>query len=168
MSDYSESINLIHKMMKFSIPPVLLLLMTLSALSCKKEVQSPPIPGGTSFEAVIANGGEFESFSPKSDSTLLDSTIVEENGVRWACVTKEYDFVSGGDEYFNFNPSSEIIWPGNLLQGNSITEATPNPIVVERGAGCVTIDLVNGSSGTQKCMDKVSNGNIIQSPTLKF
>lgn len=125
-----------------------------------KETPEPPAPSDT-FAEVIAEGGEFESVTEVADSTVLDSAVDETNGERWICVTKEYDLVSGGESYFNFNPSSEIIWPGNLLQGNSITESTPNPIVLERGEGCVTIDLVNGSSGTQQCMDKVSNGNII-------
>lgn len=128
--------------------------------SCKETPEGPD-PNPTTFAEVIATGGSFETFTEVADSTVLDSAVSETNGERWSCVTKEYDFVSGAEQYFNFNPSSEIIWPGNLLQGNSLTQATPNPIVVERGAGCVTIDLVNGSSGTQQCMDKVSNGNII-------
>ncbi|MEO1214795.1 MAG: thiol-activated cytolysin family protein [Bacteroidota bacterium] len=122
-----------------------------------------PGPGGPqSFETVVASGGSFEAFTTSADSSTLDSSVVMQGNEDWICITKEYDFVKAGEQYFNFNPSSEIIWPGNLLQGNSITESNPNPIVVDRGAGCVTIDLVNGSKGTQQCMDTVSQGNIIQ------
>jgi thiol-activated cytolysin len=135
-----------------------LLLMVLST-SCKKPIEGPG-PGGT-FAEVISNGGQFETFETQQNIATKDSSEYEQNGERWLCVTKTYDLVESGEEYFNFNPSSEIIWPGNLLQGNSITEPTPNPIVVKRGAGCVTIDLVNGSTGTQNCMDKVTQGNII-------
>ena len=138
-----------------------LLLLLFALFSCNNN---PDNPGpGASFAEVINAGGAFETFEAKSDSTVLDSSESEVNGERWVCVTKEYDLVSGGESYFNFNPSSEIIWPGNLLQGNSLTESTPNPIVLDRGPGCVTIDLVNGSGNTQKCMDRVSNGNIIES-----
>ncbi len=135
------------------------LLLASLLISCGDR-QGQPKPGN-SFAEVIAHGGQLETFQPKNDVAVKDSGEVDQNGERWLCVTKEYDLVSSGEEYFNFNPSSEIIWPGNLLQGNSITESTPNPIVVERGGGCVTIDLVNGSKGTQKCMTKVSQGNII-------
>ncbi|MEM6803762.1 MAG: hypothetical protein AAF696_20320, partial [Bacteroidota bacterium] len=135
-------------------------LISIACGACEGGTSGPE--GPSSFETVVASGGSFEAFSPSADSTTLDSSVVAQGNEEWICVSKEYDFVEAGEQYFNFNPSSEIIWPGNLLQGNSITESNPNPIVVDRGAGCVTIDLVNGSKGTQQCMEVVSQGNIIQ------
>ncbi|MEL6252171.1 MAG: thiol-activated cytolysin family protein [Bacteroidota bacterium] len=137
-------------------------IIALFAIACSACEGGEPGPGGPqSFETIVASGGTFEPFSTSSDSTTLDSSVVMQGNEEWICVTKEYDFVESGEQYFNFNPSSEIIWPGNILQGKSITESNPDQIVVDRGAGCVTIDLVNGSQGTQQCMDVVSQGNII-------
>ncbi|MEM7372439.1 MAG: thiol-activated cytolysin family protein [Bacteroidota bacterium] len=153
-------------MLSFRFIPIFVLVL-MSIFGCEhdsfEEMDTPmPSPQSKTFDQIIAQGGQFESFAEKSDSTIVDSTLSDQHGEEWLCVSKEYDFVNGAEEYFNFNPSSEIIWPGNLLQGNSITESTPNPIVIDRGPGCVTIDLVNGSTGTQKCVDKVSQGNIIE------
>ncbi|MEM8889143.1 MAG: thiol-activated cytolysin family protein, partial [Bacteroidota bacterium] len=141
---------------------IYLSIVALFAIACSACEGGEPGPGGPqSFETVVASGGRFEPFSTSADSSTLDSSVVMQGNEEWICVTKEYDFVEAGEQYFNFNPSSEIIWPGNILQGRSITESNPDQIVVDRGAGCVTIDLVNGSQGTQQCMDVVSQGNII-------
>lgn len=149
--------------MTFTKPFFLFILSLFILAACTSPIEDIPPLQDTDFDAVIAVGGEFESVVEQVDSTITDSSLTQQDGEEWLCITKEYDLVSGAEEYFNFNPSSELIWPGNLIQGNSISESSPNPIVVDRGPGCVTIDLVNGSQGTQKCMDKVSQGNIIAS-----
>ncbi|MEM6348862.1 MAG: thiol-activated cytolysin family protein [Bacteroidota bacterium] len=143
---------------------ILLVLLLLAA--CKGNDPCDE-PGGlcdqeVDFSEVIASGGTFESFNTKADSTVLDSSVtVQPNGDKYFCISKDYDFVNSGEEYFSFNPNAEIIYPGSLLQGNSISNPTPNPIVADRGAGCFTINLINGSQGTRACVDEMKEGKIV-------
>lgn len=50
------------------------------------------------------------------------------------------DFIGGGDSSFPlFDPNASVIWPGNLLQYQSINDATPKNINVARGGGRITL-----------------------------
>jgi thiol-activated cytolysin len=55
-----------------------------------------------------------------------------------------------------------VIFPGNLLQGNSLGGATPNPIVVERAGGTITINLINGSEEVSQEVGQVRYSTVIQ------
>ena len=97
----------------------------------------------------------------ETDSTLLERDFDFANN--WICETIEVDATQVRGDYRTFDPNSEIIWPGNLLQGASITKATPDPIVVERAGGTFTINLINGSDSetTQASVDKVNQSNVV-------
>ena len=131
---------------RFSI--VLAIILVLS--SCKKDpTTNPTNPTGCTdcnLNELIDNVG-----SPEPVMEVLDSTETNHEidfSSNWECTDFEVDITQARGEYRTFDPNSEIIWPGNLLQGNSITAATPNPIVVERAEGEFTINLINGSSST--------------------
>ena len=105
-------------------------------LGCKKEV--PVINDLSTFDAVIASGGEFEPVV--QSETVLDtsSSTKTEGGQRWRCTTKtvEAKSGSGGSGGFPmFNPNANVIYPGSLLQGKSLRKATPDVIAVERAGG---------------------------------
>jgi len=52
----------------------------------------------------------------------------------------------GGNTGFPlFNPNASVIYPGSLLQGKSLKQATPDVIAVERAGGTVSYDLNNGN-----------------------
>ena len=93
---------------------------------------------------------------------MIDSTQSEEiiNGETWICSSKTIDRVDAAGTYATFDPNSNVIWPGSLLQGNSITQATPNPIVVERAGGTVSINVINGSNNPAYTVDEVSKSEM--------
>ncbi|MEL6651176.1 MAG: thiol-activated cytolysin family protein [Bacteroidota bacterium] len=149
------------------ISPFYILLILLSLFACKgtDPCDDPNNPCGPEedFLSVIAEGGAFEDFNTRTDSSVVDSSLTTQaNGERFLCITKDYDFVSSAEKYFSFNPNPEIIFPGSLLQGASITNPTPDPIVLDRGPGCLTINVVNGSQGTRACVDEMSEGKIVE------
>ncbi|HYW96211.1 MAG TPA: thiol-activated cytolysin family protein, partial [Bacteroidales bacterium] len=53
-----------------------------------------------------------------------------------------------------------VIYPGSLLQGNSLKKATPNVIAVDRAGGTVSYDLVNGNTASSFTVDVVSKSAI--------
>jgi len=133
---------------------VLLIVLVVLLASCTKEVPQ-------TIEDVITKAGVPETIVSSSDSMVVEEEF--DFASNWKCTTIEVDATEARGDYRTFDPNSEIIWPGNLLQGNSITKATPDPIVVERAGGTFTINLINGSNSmqTQASVEKVNQSNVV-------
>ena len=107
---------------------LLLLLIIIVIFSCKKPNNN------LTFNSVIENGGFFEDpINTETKSVVID-TVVEGDSL-WACETETYSIIKGLQEFPLFNPNSSVIYPGNLLQGGSLKNASPDVIVVDRAAG---------------------------------
>lgn len=153
------------------------------ALACSKDGSetdptdptSPPV--GTTIAEVVASGDAFENFPPnitetevdgtettadddfnRKDSTNLDNTIEQ----RWVCTQKEVDITGGSHTFPLYNPNASVIWPGNLLQGKTLGDATPRDVVVKRAAGTITYDLVNGNQTATRSVDVIDQGSVQQ------
>ncbi len=141
------------------IMPVLLLPLACCLLvlgGCNKDKL------GT-FEAVIKSGGTIEP--PKNSQDIVDQTSFTDiiNGEVWNCTVTTYDALApgGGDKGFPlFNPNASVIYPGSLLQGNSLRNATPNIIAVNRSGGIISYDLINGNLSSSFEVDRVSKSSI--------
>ncbi|MEZ5198221.1 MAG: thiol-activated cytolysin family protein [Bacteroidales bacterium] len=137
------------------------LFSSLIITSCSKnEEENPEENDLSTFSGVIKLGGEFEPFLEKNE--VLDSTETQENinGELWVCTSKTIDRVDAAGEYATFDPNANVIWPGSLIQGNSITQATPNPIVVERAGGTISINVINGSNNPAYTVPSVTKSSI--------
>lgn len=125
----------------------LFLLILLSLCACKKNTDDTPCNSSDcSIDGLVQEVGSPQPVQEVQDSTLQEEVIDFANN--WECNDFEVDITEARGEYRTFDPNSEIIWPGNLLQGNSIHKATPDPIVVERAPGEFTINLINGSNSS--------------------
>lgn len=143
--------------------PGLLVVLLSGALiglgACTDE--STTAPADTDFDGVIASGGDFPAVA--EHNVVVDSSMTTElrGNENWVCTTKTYDVTKAPDEFPLFDPNSELIWPGNLLQGKSLTHATPTPIPVERGGGTIVVTLNNGApKGVSRTVPVVSLGSI--------
>lgn len=138
---------------------VALLAGLLSGLACGDDNSTNPVP--TTFEDVIASGGDFPVVN--EHSLVIDSVNSTElrGNENWSCVTRTFDVSKAPEEFPLFDPNSELIFPGNLLQGKSLTQATPDPIPVRRGGGTIVVTLNNGAlTGVSRRVDTVSLGSI--------
>lgn len=134
--------------------PMACFILILSA--CNKDE-----PG--TFEAVIKSGGATDP--AKNSQDIVDQEDFTEivGGEVWNCTVTTYDALApgGGDNGFPlFNPNASVIYPGSLLQGNSLKNATPNIIAVNRAGGVISYDLVNGNTSSFFEIDKVSKSAI--------
>lgn len=130
--------------------------------SCKKEEEK----GGTStdsFAAVIESGGDFEPVTVNEEVTASEPSIEVIDGEVWNCTTTTYDALAagGGNSGFPlFNPNASVIYPGSLIQGNSLRQATPNIIAVGRAGGTISYDLNNGNLASFFEVDEVRKSSI--------
>jgi hypothetical protein len=120
-----------------------------------------PTTGPDPLQVLLA-GGTYEKVEP--EETVLSSTAMEEEREDgfWSCTVERRSAVTAPDDYATFNPNAEIIYPGSMLQGATLVNATPEPIVVPRAGGTVVINLLNGSSGVAQSVDEVKQSTIVQ------
>jgi len=130
------------------------------ATGCGESGPTTPSDGET-FESVIATGGDFEPVEEKETETVIDSNeFTDDDGTRWKCTTKTIERTQAPDRYKTLDPNSEIVWPGALVQGETIADATPEPIDVKRAGGTISIDLINGSQGVAVAVPEMTQSNI--------
>lgn len=130
--------------------------------SCTSDEVAPLF---NSFEDVVEEGG----FVPAAKETfsVLDSTEsgFETDTATWVCTTKtmKAEYAGGGDDGFAlFNPNASVVYPGSMLQGKSLTQATPDVIAVERAGGVISIDVINGNNLAKVEVEEVSKSAISQ------
>ncbi len=133
---------------------IILLFSLLTIVACKKENQG----SSKNFDKVIQEGGDFNA--AVQSENIMDSTETNDviDGEVWNCTTTTYNAMEpgGGSKGFPlFNPNASVIYPGSLLQGKSLKQATPDVIAVGRSGGTISYDLVNGNTSSSFSVDVV-------------
>lgn len=154
-----------------NISPAAILVLSLFVTSCDKGVDIPE-PGELTFAEVISAGGEFESFPTARTEEVLseeepanvDYTTEDPAGgtitERSVCVTKTVSVLDGNGQFPLFNSSADVVYPGNLLQGKTLSDATPKPIVVGRAGGTISYDLNNANLNSTFTVEEVRKSTI--------
>ncbi|MBR9920355.1 MAG: thiol-activated cytolysin [Bacteroidetes bacterium] len=147
--------------MKLSFIRILLplALLVLFSTACNKKDVGPT----DTFEAVIENGGGFSD--PKVSNEVVDTDTYQEtvDGTTWTCVTETVsiqDGAGGKDGFPLFSPNSSVIYPGNMLQGNSLNSATPKIIGVKRAGGTISTDVVDGNIQPAFEVDEITKSDV--------
>ena len=131
--------------------------------SCKKG--DTPDPNSSTFSAVVSAGGIIENkpVHEKVDTVPAANPQQVVNDDIWVCKDFEVDISQNADDFVLYSSNSaEIIYPGNLLQGKSVSEGKPAIIPLKRGPGTITINTLNGSSVVTETVPEVSFSSIAQ------
>jgi len=132
--------------------------------------------GENSLAAVVASGDAFENFPPTTTETEVGGTETTTNEPysrkdgpegdlieqRWICTEKEVDVTGGTHTFPLYNTNASVIWPGNLLQGKTLDNATPSDIVVKRAGGTITYNLVTGNPIATDSVAVIDQGTVQQ------
>ncbi|HYG37619.1 MAG TPA: thiol-activated cytolysin family protein, partial [Cytophagales bacterium] len=142
---------------------ILLLSLFFTLFSCKEDDDKELDQNvkNESFAEVVSNGGVPEPVVEKEE--IQDSTTSEEllpDQSVWKCVTKKYSVVDGNSEFPLFNPNASVIYPGSLLQGKTLKNASPSIIPVKRAGGTISIDIIDGSAQPSFSVEEVTKGSI--------
>lgn len=138
----------------------LFLFIGLMSSGCKKD----PIDGDMlSFRTVVDEGGAF--VEPIQERTTSASQEYEEDreGVIWKCTSETVSVKegAGGNEGFPlFSPNSSVIYPGNMLQGKSLDQATPDIIAVKRAGGTISTDVADGNIQSSFTVDEIKKSSV--------
>lgn len=142
--------------------------------NCSKDestVEEPTgsIPGGdgntNSLATVLSKGIVNDYPASRVSDTLdvseayyeefLESTEDGDVNNTYICTTKKVSVLDGNGKFPLFNPNADVIWPGNLLQGKTLSNNTPESINVKRAGGTVSYNLINGNPVSASSVDEV-------------
>lgn len=152
----------IMKKFAFRILSIAMALLVFST-SCKKEKITTPDMELTTFQAVIDNAGPMPDPAESENSETLGTTTEMIDGQNWTCTTEQQSIetAGGGNEGFPlFSPNSDVIYPGNLLQGSSLNQGTPKIIAVERAGGTISTDVLDGNIEPDVTVDEIKKSTV--------
>lgn len=129
------------------------MLLIMVVIGCNKDDDDDdnrPSPTATGELGDIINGAGGFDFDI-TDTEIVETTTASDSlgadGTYWSCTTQVVEFGSNpglSSDFALMTPNESVIYPGALLQGNSVGEPTPSAIVLPRGRGNVRI---SGNSG---------------------
>ncbi|PWN06589.1 thiol-activated cytolysin family protein [Rhodohalobacter mucosus] len=145
--------------------PIILLIFFMSACSENTTSVDPVDPidpdEPPSLGEIINGAGEFEEVEESYSESETEELPLQTSGdQQYYCTTQTINLTKGYSDFPQFDPNSQVIFPGNLLQGNTLDNATPSSIPVDRGPGTVVITLVNGASSASRQLDVVGLGSV--------
>jgi len=132
----------------------------------------PTTAEGLTFGQVINLGADPEDFpSSRTEEVLNESEPTNEDyetqnddgetiEQRFICTTRTVSVLDGNGQFPLFDTNADVVYPGNLLQGKSLANATPAPIVVKRTAGTISYNLNNGNLNSSFTVEEVRKSSI--------
>jgi len=152
-----------EKEAQFKVFPSLILVFSLILFfttGCEDNATQPQSSTPETIEEVVDLGNDFEEVV--ESEVVLDSSVstFEEDGTVWRCKSKTISVTTAPEEYSNFNPNAEIMFPGNLLQGKTLDSATPEPISIARAGGTIVMNILNGGGRYSETVPTVNLDNI--------
>lgn len=156
------------------IPLPVSLIMLILLISCSDN-GTPLDPAGPdenlTFEEILARGGNFDEIpQSRSTDTLAVTEPYNENYntqdggkdiiERFVCTTKTLSVLDGNGKFPLFNTNADVIYPANLLQGKTLSNATPSPIPVQRAGGTISYNLNNGNLVSTFTVEEVRKSTI--------
>ncbi len=134
---------------------LILSLVFIASHSCKKNDDD------LTFQSVFDDGGVFDDPINTTTRSVTVDTVLNGDSL-WACTNETFNVIQGLQEFPLFNPNSSVIYPGNLLQGASLKNASPDVIVVDRAGGTFSIDVLSGTWANSAYVDEVVKSKVVQ------
>lgn len=144
----------------------ILFITTVVVIGCSSDPTGPEVRGEPAdLTAVINNAGDWENETPLPESREPDGapeTTPFEDGTIWSCTSTQVN-LEQAPESFLLNASFPEIWPGSVLQGNSLADDPPTAVRPRRGNGGVTIDIITGETETNSAVfDEVTKPSMVE------
>jgi len=135
-----------------------LLLALMGVWACDNSTGPDDSGGGdgdspSELGKILQDAGSFEEVVDEYNETQAEE--YDGGNEQYYCTRKTVDLTQGYSNFAQFDPNTQVIFPGNLLQGDTLDDATPTGIPVARGPGRVVMTLVNGSSSVTRDLDEV-------------
>ncbi len=116
------------------------------------DAGNPPDSSGA-IDTLVSQAGKIDStLKPGLVQTSPATTVVipDSSGQTpgWSCNETSYSLTNEPSQFVVVNPNADVLWPGSLVQGNSLASGLLNPIPVKRAPGTITL-TIEGGGGAQ-------------------
>ncbi|HZH98170.1 MAG TPA: thiol-activated cytolysin family protein [Fimbriimonadaceae bacterium] len=119
--------------------------------------------------ADLINGVDPLPVPPEKPISEVDSYTKQEqretgsgNLGNFVCTYKMYSGTTQFQDLVSFDPQSDVLWPGSLVQGKSLPHGLLSPIGLPRAPGKITISNINVSGGAP---DEDKYSRIVEQPS---
>ncbi len=141
---------------------MLLAILTIS-YSCSKNELDPSInPEAGSIDSLISQIPQWkaENITPLPPEKISDITVPTD-GIPFKCEKYQKNMVQTFQDITCVGTNFGVIWPGALIQGNTLTGGELKPININRSPVTIQIDIP--LTETSKKVDEPNSVNIQQS-----
>lgn len=132
------------------------------AMTVSFEASCSTPAGDSELWALLQQVGPYQEGEARADTVDQGDELEDRADGLWTCTVRRVSSEQYPDDYATFNPNAEVIYPGSMLQGATLVDATPEPVLVNRAGGTLVINLVNGSSGVYQHVDQVKQSTVVQ------
>lgn len=145
--------------------PVLFSLVLLGT-SCKKEkevedeVKKPVADPTLDLNSYLSQMSPVDNPMPLNSPEPVGVPLVEWSGTTY-CTTTKYKLGPEYSEGFLLNPATDVIYPGAILDGNSINDGGYRLISLPRTGGVISTDNINAKTAS-KTIDETVKSKIQQ------
>ena len=122
-----------------------MIITTLLAFSCNKENEGPSLGDTTTFNEEMANLGPFAQPEEIPEPVVQGTSepVQDDANPALECFTTTYKVAPGFDEMLAMDPTTDVIYPGAMLLGESIPTGEYIPIIADRTPITLSISLQN-------------------------
>lgn len=126
------------------------MVLALSALACVSLIQcgdddvtAPDY--GEAIDANILSLSHLDQGEPFAERPVgePENAMYTLNGRTYECTEQQYEVAAEYDEQLILNPTSDVLWPGAIIDGNTIDTGEYVPIVVDRNPVTISVSLIN-------------------------
>lgn len=120
-----------------------LLIISIFSTQCKKKNEETVRPDHSSDLNQYLQRLE-DPFQPSVNfgEKQIGDSIIEKNSSE-TCITKKVALGAGYEEGFLLDPQSDVIYPGSIIDGNSVVDGRYQPITLPRSGGELSVSLQN-------------------------
>ena len=127
------------KRLMFAIP-----ILSVCVMSCKDDdvEQDSTEPTETLDNYIFGLGDPVQPIAGGNEQIGDVLTEIDEN-TKTYCECTKYKASESFSEVLLMDPTSDVIYPGSILEGNSVAEGSYRQIVLERGPLAISTDFHN-------------------------
>lgn len=152
------------RLKKFLSPCAIGIVAVLFTCSCKDEEVEPESsePAETLDGFIFGLGDPIQPNVGGNEQIGDVLTEIDEN-TKTYCECTKYKASESFSEVLLMDPTSDVIYPGSILDGNSVAEGSYRQIVLERGPLTISTDFPNIVGDVVRTVEKPSLSSLTQS-----
>lgn len=146
------------KRLMFAIP-----ILSVCVMSCKDDdvEQDSTEPTETLDNYIFGLGDPVQPIAGGNEQIGDVLTEIDEN-TKTYCECTKYKASESFSEVLLMDPTSDVIYPGSILEGNSVAEGSYRQIVLERGPLAISTDFPNIVGDVVRTVEKPSLSSLTQ------